>query len=231
MERVCPRVSSVLRSAFAAAVLASNLTVSAVETPPELKPILARMDVQLAEAERALHQAQAKAREDTIKEFEKLLKVERKRKGSTLAIELESRILILTNEANHLRDEPLLKAEALDEKIRTKTLTEDDWEAIPVAPLEVSAKEARTSTKVKLAQGDLYLIVPHPGDTWQASASYPKVTFLGGQDRFMRLLVMVGEKELATWLVAEPGVLTLGPKDDRTNDNVGAIRVKIIRVH
>lgn len=208
------------------------IALPAVETPPEVKPILARMDAQLADAERTLHQTQAKAREDAIKELEKLLKVERKRKGSTLAIDLESRIQILTNEAVRLRDEAQLRAETLAEKLRLGTLTDEEWQAIQAPELEVSAKESRTNTKLKLALGDTYLVVPNPVDTWQASPTFPKVTYAGAKDnRFMCLQVFVGEKESPTWLVSEPGMLTLGPKDDRLNDDLGSIRVKIIRVH
>lgn len=214
----------VLLPLFAASLLA------AVETPPEVRPVLIKLDAGLAEAEKDWHMAQAKLKEEAAKELDKMLKVERKKKASALAIDLEARIQTLTREAALLRDEPLLQANKIEEKLRAKTFTVEDWDAIQVPVLTLESKESRNPTKIKVATGDLYLIAPHPGDTWQANADWEKVDFRGNKEGHMRLVVRCGEKEVDGFFVSESGPLTIGPKDDKCGDNVGAIRVKIIRV-
>ena len=215
----------VLLPLFAASLLA------AVEAPPEVKPVLAKLDTGLADAEKDWHVAQAKLKEEAVKELDKMLKVERKKKASAIAIDLEARVQALTREAALLRDEPLLQANKIEEKLRAKTFSVEEWDAIQVPVLTLDAKEPRTPAKIKVAAGDLYLVVPHPTDIWQASPDLPKVDFRGGNEGLMRLLVRCGEKEVDGFFVSETGPLTLGPKDDRCGDNVGAIRAKILRVH
>lgn len=215
-------------------VLLPLFTVSlltAVEVPAEVKPVLSKLDAGLAEAEKDWHVAQAKLKEETAKELDKMLKVERKKKTSALAIDLEARIQALTREAALLRDEPLLQANGIEEKLRAKTFTVEDWDALQVPVLTLDSKEPRNPTKIKVAMGDLYLVVPHPTDTWQANADWEKVDFRGNKEGHMRMIVRCGEKEVDGFFVSETGPLTIGPKDEKCGDNVGAIRVKIIRVH
>lgn len=203
----------------------------AVEAPPEVKPVLAKLDAGLAEAERDWHLAQAKLKEEALKELDKMLKAERKKKASTLAIDLEARIQALGREAALLRDEPLLQANRIEEKLRTKSFTVEDWDAIPVPVLTLESRESRTAAKIKVAAGDLYLIAPHPTDVWRAHPEMEKVDFRGDKEGHMRMLVRCGEKEVDGFFVSETGPLTIGPKDDKCGDNLGSIRVKIIRVH
>ena len=105
-----------------------SLSLIAVETPPEIKPLLAKQDAALAAAERAYHQAQAQAKEDTVKEFEKLLKAEQKKKKcSTLAADLELGIPALVQEIALLRDEAMLTAKELLLKRQSGLLASQDW--------------------------------------------------------------------------------------------------------
>jgi hypothetical protein len=206
-------------------------SLAAVETPPELKPLLAKQDAAIASAEKAFHQAQAQAKEDTLKEFEKLLKAEQKKKKySTLAADLELRIPVLTKEIALLRDEALLKATELNEKLIKNELTEEQWSAIPAAVLEIDALEARNPVGIRINAGDLYFIAPHPNDTWKGGGGPEAYNWKGKADGWMKLIIRCGEKVNEGLFVTETGSLTIGPSDDRCEDNVGQIRVKIMRL-
>lgn len=211
--------------------LLALLAVTAVEIPPEVRPITSRLDAALSEAERLCHVAQAKAKEDAVKEMEKLLKAEQKKKASLIKIDLEVRIAALTKDIALLKDEPLLQATALDTKISKKELTDDDWASIPGQTLNLDAKEPRSSSKIKVAAGELYFIVPHPSDTWKNQPSGESLTWRGKDGGDMKLMIRCGEKEITGLFVNEIGLLTLGPNDKGCGDNEGSIRVKIIRVH
>lgn len=211
--------------------LLASLAVMAVEIPPEVRPITSRLDAALSEAERLCHVAQAKAKEDAVKEMEKLLKAESKKKASLIRTDLEVRIAALTKDIALLKDEPLLQATELDTKISKSDLTEDDWTSIPGQTLNLDAKESRSSSKIKVAAGELYFIVPHPSDTWKNQASGDSLTWRGKDGGDMKLMIRCGEKEITGLFVNEMGLLTLGPNDKGCGDNEGSIRVKIIRVH
>ena len=211
--------------------LLASLAVMAVEIPPEVRPIMSRLDAALSEAERLCHVAQAKAKEDAVKEMEKLLKAEQKKKASLIRTDLEVRIAALTKDIALLKDEPLLQATELDIKISKKEMTEDDWASIPGQTLNLDAKEPRSSSKIKVAASELYFIVPHPSDTWKNQASGESLTWRGKDGADMKLMIRCGEKEITGLFVNEIGLLTLGPNDKGCGDNEGSIRVKIIRVH
>lgn len=211
--------------------LFATLAMTAVEIPQEVRPITTRLDAALSEAERLCHVTQAKAKEDAVKEMDKLLKAEQKKKVSLIRTDLEVRIAALTKDIALLKDEPLLRATELDTKIRMKELTEEDWASIPGQTLNLEAKDSRSSSKIKVAAGELYFIVPHPSDTWKNQASGDSLTWRGKDGGDMKLVIRCGEKEITGLFVNEIGLLTLGPKDKSCGDNEGSIRVKIIRVH
>lgn len=203
----------------------------AVEAPPEVRPITARLDAALSEAERTWHLTQAKAKEDAVRDMEKLLKAERKKKASLITTDLEVRIAALNKEIPLLKDEPLLQATKLETKITKKELTEDEWTEISAQTLKLDAQESRSSTKIKVAAGELYFIVPHPTDTWKSHPVNESLTWQGNAKDEMKLMIRCGEKEISGLFVSEAGLLTLGPNDKACGDNEGFIRVKIIRVH
>jgi len=207
------------------------LALTAVEIPPEVRPITTKLDAAVSEAERLCHVTQAKAMEDAVKEMEKLLKAESKKKASLISTDLEVRIAALTKDIALLKDEPLWQATALDAKISKKELTEDEWAAIPGQTLKVDAKEPRSTTKIKVAPGELYFIVPHPTDTWKNYAAGDILTWRGNEKNEMKLMIRCGEKDITGLFVSETGLLTMGPNDKGCGDNEGFIRVKIIRVH
>lgn len=221
-----------MRSIACSVLLAVTCSLSALEIPAEERPIFAMLDADLAEADRSYHISQAEAKETAIKGLEKLLKAEQqKKKISPLASDLEVRIEELRREAALLRDEPLLKANQIDEKIRKKEFTEDEWKAIPASIFTVDAKEPRNPTKFTVTAGQLYYVVPNPVDLWWGGVG-DKLTWKGKADGWMKLVIMCGEKEIVDKLfVAETGPLNFGPHDNTCGDNTGAIRVKILRIH
>ena len=208
-----------------------SVTVGAVETPPEVRPITTRLEAALNNAERDFHQAQAKAKEDALKDMEKMLRSEQKKKNSLISTDLEVRIAALTKDIALLKDEPLLKATGLDAKIKKMELTEEEWAAIPAQILKLDAKDQRSNTKIRIAAGELYFIVPHPTDTWKNQATGENLTWRGNANGEMKLMIRCGEKESNDLFVNEVGSLTLGPNDKGCGDNEGSLRVKILRVH
>lgn len=224
------RVPSCLFSCvLASGCLASS--VIAVEPPAEIKAVEVRRDAARADAEKAYHEAQAKADDEALKDLEKLMKIEKKKKTPLLTTELDQRIQALTKEAALLRDEPLMKANAIDERIKRKEFTVEDWDAVVAPVFVLQAREARNATKITVSAGQLYYVVPHPEDAWQAADTIPKVNWQGDKDGFMKLLIYCGEKQNDGLFVTETGPLALGPKDTKWADNVGTLRVKILRVH
>jgi len=211
--------------------LLASLALTAVEIPPEVRPITTKLDAALSEAERVCHVSQAKAKEDAVKEMEKLLKAEKKKKASLISTDLEVRIAALTKDIALLKDEPLLQATELDTKISKKEFTEEDWAAIPAQSLKLDAKEPRSNTKIKVAAGELYFIVPHPTDAWKNQPTGESFTWRGKDDGDMKLMIRCGEKEIPGLFVSETGLMTMGPNDKGCGDNEGSIRIKIIRVH
>ena len=211
--------------------LVMAVTMCAVEIPPEGRPITTRLEAALSNAERDFHQVQAKAKEDAVKDLEKLLKTELKKKASLISTDLEVRIAALTKDIALLKDEPLLKATELDAKISRKELTEEEWATLPAQILKLDAKDSRNNTKIKIAAGDLYFIVPHPTDTWKSQPTSESLTWRGNINGEMKVIIRCGEKEVPGLFVNEVGPLTLGPNDKACGDNEGSIRVKILRVH
>ncbi len=205
--------------------------VVAAEPPPEIKAVLIKRDAARGEAEKAYHEAQAKADDDAIKEFEKLLKLEKKKKVPLLTTELDQRIQALTKEAALLRDELLMTANAIDERIKRKEFTVEDWDALVAPVVTVLATEACNATKVTIGPGQLYYIVPHPDDLWQAAPTMPKTGWEGDKDGLMKLVSYSGEKQSDGLFISEAGPLSLGAKDSHFGDNSGSLRVKIFRVH
>ena len=142
--------------------------VFAVETPPEIRGVLQRREAARAEADKVLHEAQAKANDEAVKELEKLLKAEKKKKVQPLTTTLEQRIEALNKESALLRDERLLQATAINERLSRKEFTAEEWDAVQGQVLvTVAAKESRTGVKVTMGPGELHLLVPHPDDLWQ----------------------------------------------------------------
>lgn len=211
--------------------LVMMFTMCAVEIPPEVRPITVRLDAALTDAERAFHLAQAKAKEDALKDMEKLLKAEQKKKLSLISTDLEVRIATLNKDIALLKDEPLLKATELNAKISRKEFTDEEWAAVPAQILKLDAKDPRSSSKIKVAAGELYFVVPHPSDTWKNQTAGESLTWRGNANGDMKLMIRCGEKELHDLFVNEVGLLTLGPNDKICGDNDGSLRVKILRVH
>ncbi len=204
----------------------------AVETPPEIKGVLLRRDAARAEADKALHEAQAKANDEAVKELEKLFKAEKKKKIQPLATELEQRIQALNKESALLRDERLLQATAINERLARKEFTAEEWDAVQAqVSVTVQAKELHTGVKATMGPGELYLLVPHPDDLWQNNAETPKIGWQGHVDGSMKLIVYLGEKIGDSLFVSDTNALSLGPKDSACGDNLGTIRVKLLRVH
>ena len=204
---------------------------AAAEPPAELRPALARLDSALSAADKAYHEAQAKAKEEAVKDFDKLLKAERKKSVPLLTVELDQRILALNKEIALLRDEPLMKATTIDAEIARKEYTAAEWDALPAMVFTVDAKESRNNTRITVGPGQLYYVVPHPEDTWQSNTGATRSGWRGEILEFMKLQIWCGEKLNDTLFVSETGPLTLGPKDTRFGDNLGSIRVKIFRIH
>ena len=211
-------------------LLLASTHLAAEDIPPEVRQILARHDTALAIEERNYHVAQAKAKEDAVKELEKLLKVERRRKGSTLVADLEARVAAFEKEIVLLKDEALFQVTKLDELLRKKALTDEAWNAAPGSVFTLDAKEPRNPTKIRVEQGAVYYVLPHPTDTWQAGPGKPKVTYLGDKGGAMKLVIRSGEKVNTEFFVSETGNLTLGAEETAFGDNVGTLRVKIVRL-
>ena len=206
--------------------------VFAVETPPEIRGVLQRREAARAEADKVLHEAQAKANDEAVKELEKLLKAEKKKKVQPLTTTLEQRIEALNKESALLRDERLLQATAINERLSRKEFTAEEWDAVQGQVLvTVAAKESRTGVKVTMGPGELHLLVPHPDDLWQNNAQTPKAGWQGSVDGSMKLVVYLGEKVSDSLFVSDTNALALGPKDTACSDNLGTIRVKLLRVH
>jgi hypothetical protein len=202
----------------------------AEEMLSEVKQVIARHDAALALEERNYHVAQAKVKEAAVKELEKLLRSERRRKGSLLIPDLESRIAVFTREIALLKDEVLFQVTRRDELLRHNALTEEEWNAAPGTIFTLDAKEPRNPTKIRVEQGALYHILPHPTDTWQAGPGKAKVTYLGDKAGTMKLVIRCGEKINADFFVSEAGILTLGAEETAFGDNVGSLRVKLVRL-
>lgn len=211
--------------------LMMTLTLGAVEISPEVRPIATRLETALGDAERAFHQAQAKAKEDALRDLEKLLRAEQRKKNSLISADLEIRIAALIKDIALLKDEPLLKATDLNSKISKMELTEDEWSAVPAQIIKLDAKDSRGNTKIKIGVGELYFIVPHPTDTWKSQPTSESLTWAGNGHREMKLMIRCGEREISGLFVSEVGPLTLGPNDKVCSDNEGSLRVKILRVH
>jgi hypothetical protein len=211
-------------------ILLVSVQLAAEEIPPEVKLILSRHDAALATEERNYHIAQAKVKEDTVKELEKLLKIERRRKGSTLVPDLEARVAAFEKEIALLKDETLFQVTKLDELLKKKALTEEAWNAAPGSVFTLDAKEPRNPTKIRVEQGAVYYVLPHPTDTWQAGPGKPKVGYLGEKNGTMKLVIRCGEKINTDFFVSETGMLTLGAEETVFGDNIGTLRVKIVRL-
>lgn len=211
-------------------LLVVALTLNAVDISPEIQPVLTKLDLAMADAERACHKAQAQADEDAIKELEKLLRAERRKKTSTLAPALVARIELLNRDIVRLKDEPLMRATKLETQIARQELNEETWDALAAQPFTVEAGERHNRTKITVAPGELYLVVPHPTDTWGRKDS-GKITWRGTADGSMKLVIRCDTTRLDSLFVSEPGLLTLSALSESPRDNHGSIRVKIIRVH
>lgn len=204
--------------------------VSATEIPAEIKAVNLRLDAARLAAEKELYQAKIKANEEAIKELEKLVKAERKKSIPRLTVELNQRIQALTLEVAELHDDKMMRAKVITQRLRNKEYSVDEWEAVISPIFTVSGTAPSTATKLPISAGQVYLVVPHPGDGWQASGDVPACDWRGYPDGTMRLQWFLGEKNGDQLFISEPGLLVLGGFDADHKDNQGSIRVKLIRV-
>lgn len=210
------------------------------EDPPEVRAVITRMEKAIAEAETTSLLAQGKAMEAAAKDLEKLLA--REKKGSDLAVELKTRIDQLNAEAALLKDQPLYRAVQIEKALAAGTFTVKEWNAV-VTDMQVTidAKEEWTQTKFRMQEGEIWLIVPHPSDTWTGHVGNEMVNYLGHKGDVkggMRLAIRIGDKDKGRvvsnrsfLLRSGAGALYLGCADSGDwGDNGGAIKVKLLKV-
>lgn len=202
----------------------------ATEIPSEIKAVQARLDAARSAAEKEMYEAKIKANEEAIKDLEKLLKAERKKDIPLLTVELDQRMQALTQEMAELRDDKMIRAKAIAQRVRFKEYTAEEWESVVSPVFTVSATEARNATKLTILAGQVFLIVPHPADRWQSSGGASPCDWKGDVEGGMRLMSYSGDKSSDNLFITEPGVLTLGGVDTDFHDNKGNLRVKLIRV-
>jgi hypothetical protein len=98
----------------------------------------------------------------------------------------------------------------------------------------VQANVASTDTKIVLRKGDVYLIAQDPEGKWKWSPDFGNVDttcgYLGTEKGFCKLRVLVKDVVSKDYLAEGEGKLTLSPKDDKVSDNLGSIKVKIIKL-
>ena len=149
--------------------------------------------------------------------------------------ELSADIALLGNPSNTLS---ATSADALAKRIAAGATSADDYGKMAGREFTIDAR-ALLDTKVVLHKGDRYLVFPHPNDTWAAAPRgehAERVNYRGRQSSDpelkagMSLVIRVGEAEIAGFIAHGEGPLVLGPKDDITEDNLGEIRIKLVKI-
>ncbi len=110
-----------------------------------------------------------------------------------------------------------------------------DWAALPGLEIKVLATAQKTETGITLADGDVYVVVPHPTDQWTQGpvAKYTKTTWNTGE---LDLRWFAGKESTNTaeksdnCIVRGEGAFLLGHGDANAGDNWGFIRVKIVKI-
>jgi len=200
---------------------------------------MAKGDKALAKAKTDWHLAQAKIKEGVAKDLEKFYSAESKKKDSTLAIELRRRIDLINAEIALLKDASMMYATDLNKSLLDGSYLASDWDNLATENLvTLDAKTDWTETKVKINAGEVWLVVPNPGDSWRGNPSMGAVGYLGfiGQpiSGAMRVTIKVGETiqpPTSFLLTNDSGRLMLGSQDGQDwNDNSGSMRVKMLRI-
>jgi len=205
----------------------------------DMQAAVAKGDKALAKAKTDWHLAQAKIKEGVIKDLEKLYGTENKRKNSMLAPELRRRIDLLNAEVVMLKDEPMMYAIEVNKMLVEGSFVASEWDNVATETIiTVDGKTEWTDTKIKINAGNVWLLVPHPDDTWKGNTAMSSVGYLGfkGQPMLgaMRLTIKVGETlqpSTSFILSTDNGRLMLGNQDEKDwSDNSGSMRVKLLRI-
>jgi len=205
----------------------------------DMQAAVAKGDKALAKAKTDWHLAQAKIKEGIAKDLEKLYSTENKKKDSTLATELRRRIDLLNAEIVLLKDEPMMYASEINKVLIEGSFLASEWDNVATETMiTVDGKEEWTDTKIKINAGEVWLVVPNPGDTWKGNAAMSAVGYLGfkGQPMpgAMRLTIKIGETVQSSTsfiLATDSGRLMLGNQDEKDwSDNSGTMRVKLLRI-
>ncbi len=208
-----------------------SLSLAAAEQPAELRSILAKADAANEVAKRDFHLAQAKAKEVGVKEMEKLLTQEKKKKNSPLVEPLESYLSLWKREVTELKDETFMRAKEIAGALERGSYSAADWDALTGTMLTIEAKAEWTDAKTKVEPGELWLVVPNPDDKWAAGGGMGGVDWRGTKEGAMRLNFKLNETVTSGPFIEGTGRLYLGPNDQKDfSDNSGSMRVKLIRV-
>lgn len=119
-------------------------------------------------------------------------------------------------------------------KIDYEALTAEQWDSVQAATVIVQAS-AHMDTRIEVASGQLFMLLPHPGDRWRCGEN-GDVDFKGYAERSGkvfdagRLIWRIGEiKNRYDARIESPGRLYLQSASDKP-DLAGQIRVKILRL-
>lgn len=218
--------------------------------PVAAKQAIERHDKAVDAAKKAYDAALAKAAADARKDLEKILDTETRAGRLESALAVKARMELLAQPGGAGTAAPaaapaatpasteLPKAyQALVEKVQSGTLTEAEWKGLPGQKLPVDSKKV-LDTGIMVKKGEVYLVVPNPGDKWFGSDTMPALDYRGDltgklaiYKEAMRLLVKLNRTStIKNYVVDEEGEITLNANDHYLADNRGVIDVKVIRV-
>ncbi len=205
--------------------------------PVAAKQAMERYDKAIGEARKAYEAAATKAADAARKELAKVQESETRsgRLESALAVKAQIDRLPASDDASGTSGLPKAYSDILS-KVENGSLTETEWNTLPGVKVRIDSA-GTTDTRLVVKKGEVWLIVPNPADRWQGNNTCQLVNYLGENNPkdapyadYMRLQMLVGEVQVKGFLVEEmDGKLQARPKDHYNNDNIGAIRAKIIK--